>query len=338
MPSIEELRILQALPLSLKVRRSQQRIREWVSHYGTEGVYISFSGGKDSTVLLHLVRELYPDIPAVFVNTGLEYPEIQRFVRTFDNVEILRPKLSFLEVITKYGYPFISKQTASIVYYGRKGSAWALEMLNNTRAYGTSLSRYNIPKYEPLLSTDFVISNDCCAVMKKHPIKKYARDYQRHPITGMLAEESDRRVTAWVAHGCNAFKSNRPISNPMAFWTEQDVLWFIKSEGIPIASVYGEILTRGDDGFLYEPVLPGCKLCTTGCQRTGCIFCGFGAHLEKESRFERLKKTHPRQYDYCMGGGAYGEDGIWRPSKEGLGMAHVIDELCRLYGPGFIKY
>lgn len=338
MPSIEELRILQALPLSLKVRRSQQRIREWIDRFGTDGVYVSFSGGKDSTVLLHLVRDLYPDVPAVFVNTGLEYPEIQRFVRTFDNVEILRPKLSFPEVITKYGYPFISKQTASIVYYGRKGSAWALEMLNNTRAYGTSLSRYNIPKYEPLLSTDFVISNDCCAVMKKHPIKKYARDYQRHPITGMLAEESDRRVTAWVAHGCNAFKSNRPISNPMAFWTEQDVLWFIKSEGIPIASVYGEILTRGDDGFLYEPVLPGCKLCTTGCQRTGCIFCGFGAHLEKESRFERLKKTHPRQYDYCMGGGAYGEDGIWRPSKEGLGMAHVIDELCRLYGPGFIKY
>lgn len=338
MPSIEELRILQALPLSLKVRRSQQRIREWVAYYGADGVYVSFSGGKDSTVLLHLVRELYPGIPAVFVNTGLEYPEIQRFVRTFDNVEILRPKLSFPEVITKYGYPFISKQTASIVYYGRKGSAWALEMLNNTRVYGTSLSRYNIPKYKPLLSTDFVISNDCCAVMKKHPIKKYARDYQRHPITGMLAEESDRRVTAWVAHGCNAFKSNCPISNPMAFWTEQDVLWFIKSEGIPIASVYGEILTRGDDGFLYEPVLPGCKLCTTGCQRTGCIFCGFGAHLEKESRFERLKKTHPRQYDYCMGGGAYGEDGIWRPSKEGLGMAHVIDELCRLYGPGFIKY
>ena len=340
MPTREELKMLQALPLSLKVRMTQQRIRDWVREFGEDGVYISFSGGKDSTVLLHLVRDLYPGIPAVFVNTGLEYPEIQRFVREFENVEILYPKMPFPEVISKYGYPFISKQTASIVYYGRKGSAWALEMLNNTRAYGTSLSRYNIPKYEPLLSTDFVISNDCCAVMKKHPIKKYTRDYQRHPITGMLAEESDRRVTAWVAHGCNAFKSNRPISNPMAFWTEQDVLQFIKSEGIKIAPVYGDIVVQGDDGFEYDTMIGGaCKYRTTGCDRTGCIFCGFGAHLEKGlGRFERLKRTHPKQYDYCMGGGAYGEDGIWRPSKEGLGMAHVIDELCRLYGPGFIKY
>lgn len=69
------------------------------------------------------------------------------------------------------------------------------------------------------------------------------------------------------------------------------------------------------------------------------MFCGFGAHLEKgEGRFVRLKRTHPKLYDYCMGGGAYGDDGIWRPDSKGLGMAHVIDELCRLYGKGFVKY
>lgn len=341
MPTREELKILQALPLSLKVRRSQQRIREWVSLYGVEGVYISFSGGKDSTVLLHLVRELYPGIPAVFVNTGLEYPEIQRFVREFENVEILYPKMPFPEVISKYGYPFITKEVSQTVYEaraGHKGSAMYQKLLGTLKAPDGTLSRWNIPKYKALVDTDFWISNRCCNVMKKGPIKTYEKATGHHSFTAMMAVESKHRENQWVLHGCNAFKSNRPISNPMAFWTEQDVLWFIKSEGIPIASVYGEILTRGDDGFLYEPVLPGCKLCTTGCQRTGCIFCGFGAHLEKESRFERLKKTHPRQYDYCMGGGAYGEDGIWRPSKEGLGMAHVIDELCRLYGPGFIKY
>ena len=36
---------------------------------------------------------------------------------------------------------------------------------------------------------------------------------------------------------------------------------------------------------------------TTGCQRTGCVFCGFGCHMEKdEGRFERLKRTHPKHY------------------------------------------
>ena len=81
------------------------------------------------------------------------------------------------------------------------------------------------------------------------------------------------------------------------------------------------------------------RLTTTGCDRTGCIFCGFGCHLDKEpSRFQRLKETHPRQYAYCMGGGEYGEDGIWRPSKDGLGMRHVFDELNKIYGDDFIKY
>ena len=107
--TIRHLKDLQALPLNLKVKLTKQRIREWVSHWGQEGVYVSFSGGKDSTVLLHLVREMYPDVPGVFVDTGLEYPEIRQFVRTFDNIIWLKPKMNFRQVIEKYGYPFISK-------------------------------------------------------------------------------------------------------------------------------------------------------------------------------------------------------------------------------------
>lgn len=345
MPSIEELRILQALPLSLKVRRSQQRIREWVSHYGTEGVYISFSGGKDSTVLLHLVRELYPDIPAVFVNTGLEYPEIQHFARSFENVVTLRPAMGFPEVISKYGYPFISKEVSRCVWYGRKALArgvknWAIEMLQGERMYNNQVSRFNKEKWGSLLKTDFEIGDMCCNVMKKAPFKSYGQTNNRVSIIGSLAEESKRREGGWVRTGCNAFQSDHPHSMPLSFWTENDVLEFIKTNHLPICSVYGDVVVDGDDGFEYETAIGiKCKYRTTGCSRTGCVFCGFGAHLEKgEGRFERLKRTHPKQYGYCMGGGAYGEDGIWRPSKQGLGMAHVIDELCRLYGPGFIKY
>jgi 3'-phosphoadenosine 5'-phosphosulfate sulfotransferase (PAPS reductase)/FAD synthetase len=72
-----ELQQLQGLPLELKVLKSKQRIKEWYEHYNGD-VYVSFSGGKDSTVLLRMVRELYPDVPAVFIDTGLEYPRSPR--------------------------------------------------------------------------------------------------------------------------------------------------------------------------------------------------------------------------------------------------------------------
>ena len=95
MPTIDELRLLQAQPLELKIMRTQARIREWVDRFGVDAVYISFSGGKDSTVLLDIARKLYPNIKAVFANTGLEYPEIQSFVKQHKNVDIIRPKMRF---------------------------------------------------------------------------------------------------------------------------------------------------------------------------------------------------------------------------------------------------
>lgn len=118
--TIDELHQWQALPLKIKVLMTKDRIRQWVNEYGEDGVYVSFSGGKDSTVLLHMAREMYPNIKAVFVDTGLEYPEIREFVKTFDNVDWLRPKMNFKQVIEKYGYPFISKEVSECVYGARK--------------------------------------------------------------------------------------------------------------------------------------------------------------------------------------------------------------------------
>lgn len=100
-----------------------ERIRGWYEHYNGN-VAVSFSGGKDSVVLLDIARNHWMcgyDIKAVFVDTGLEYPEIRKFVKTFDNVEIIRPKMNFVEVIKKYGYPIISKEISMILYYARSG-------------------------------------------------------------------------------------------------------------------------------------------------------------------------------------------------------------------------
>ena len=343
-----DLQQMQSLPLSAKILMTKRRIREWYDYWDGQ-VYVSFSGGKDSTVLLHIARELYPDIEAVFVNTGLEYPEIQSFVKTFDNVTILRPKMRFDEVIKKYGYPVISKNVSNTIAGARnsikigENSFRLLRIKGELKNHGRGKSLYNCEKYEPLLNVDFLISDMCCGIMKKKPAKTFSKETGKKPITAQMAQESLLRETLWLKNGCNGFEMKSPISNPMSFWTEQDVLQYIKENNIPIASVYGDVVYKEDsDQMRIEDYgIDGCgteKLCTTGCNRTGCIFCAFGAHLEKgESRFEMLKRTHPRQYEYCIGGGEY-VNGVWQPSKEGLGMGHVFDELNKIYGDGFIKY
>lgn len=173
--------------------------------------------------------------------------------------------------------------------------------------------------------------------MKKAPVKQYEHKCGKRPITAQMADESRMRQTNWIKNGCNGFNMKRPVSNPMSFWTEQDVLQYIKDNNIEICSVYGDIIPEG--GQMVFDGMP-CKLCTTGCNRTGCVFCGYGQHLAREeTSFQRLKRTHPKLYDYCIGGGAYDpEDGLWKPDKNGLGMAHVFDELCKLYGKDFIRY
>lgn len=118
--TISDLYQMQSMPLSIKIRMTENRIRGWINEYGEDGVYVSFSGGKDSTVLLDMVRKLYPGVLAVFVDTGLEYPEIRNFVKTFDNVEWLKPKKTFRQVIEEYGYPFISKEVSDKVYGARR--------------------------------------------------------------------------------------------------------------------------------------------------------------------------------------------------------------------------
>ena len=120
MPTFDELKLLQALPLELKIAKTKARIKEWVDFYGVDGVYISFSGGKDSTVLLHIARSMYPNIKAVFSYTGLELPPIRSFVKTHENVDWLKPKLTFGEIVKQYGYPLFSKEISHAIWYARK--------------------------------------------------------------------------------------------------------------------------------------------------------------------------------------------------------------------------
>ena len=338
MPTKDDLEYFQALPLDMKVALTKARLREWVSYFGLDNVFVSFSGGKDSTTLLHIAREIYPDIKAVFADTGLEYPEIREFVKTFDNVEVVRPKTTFRQVITDYGYPIISKEVATAIYeskIGRRTGGYraAIEHMEGIGRFAPKdgqRSRYDFSKYKPLLDVDFNISHKCCDIIKKKPMNR-----KEKPIVATLAEESMLRTESWLRFGCNAFESKHQVSKPMSFWQEQDVLRYIKENNIKIASVYGDIIEKDGQLSFFDDY----QLCTTGCKRTGCVFCAFGSHLGRgESRFQMLKRTHPRLYNYCIGGGAYNESGIWIPDKNGLGMGHVFDVCNEIYGRDFLRY
>lgn len=316
---IKQLKELQSLPLEYKVKITEQRIREWYEHW--EGkVYVSFSGGKDSTVLLDLARRIYPDIEAVFIDTGLKYPEIREFVKTKEGVTWLYPikynkqkkqwvRTSFKEVIETYGYPVISKEVADAIYNTRRkpdGCRAKKFDLNSeyVQKYG---ARYDLSKWKYLLESDIPISHMCCDVMKKHPAKKYEKESKKHPILGTKASESRLRVNSWIRQGCNAFDAKRPTSQPLSFWTEQDILQYLKQFNIHYASIYGDIV-ENEHG----------ELMTTDASRTGCMFCMFGVHLEpRPNRFERMKLTHPAQWRYCM---------------FKLGLADVLDYIGVQYG------
>lgn len=117
----QDLMELQAMPLSIKIRMTENRIREWVRYHGEDGVYISFSGGKDSTVLMDIIRNrMGYNIPALFVDVPTQYPELREFSMTWDNVTVVRPRISFMEVCEKYGFPLISKEVSECVQGARK--------------------------------------------------------------------------------------------------------------------------------------------------------------------------------------------------------------------------
>ena len=267
----EDLKIMRSWDLERKIRVSQAKIIEWYQHYDSQ-VYVSFSGGKDSTILMDLARRIYPDIPALFIDTGLELPEIKSFVRTFSNVDFARPELSFAQVIKKYGYPVVSKEVAHAVYYakktGTKSSDNYLQRFDGTLMYNGKKSLYNMKKWKFLLDSGFDISDCCCDVLKKRPAKKYGRLTGRKAIIGTLTEESRLRTQHWLKDGCNAFDGKEPKSHPLSFWTEQNILQYLRTTNIPYATVYGDIV-EDENG----------KLKTTGCERTGCWGYAFLEHI-----------------------------------------------------------
>ena len=276
-----QLQQRQGLPLEIKIRLSQQRIKEWYEYWDGD-VYVAFSGGKDSTVLLDLVRGIYPNVPAVFSDTGLEYPEVRNFVKETENVVWLKPKKSFKTIIEMCGYPVLSKELSHGIEEVRNTKSEKLRDLRlngrvKTAKSGTKYIQGRISlKWQYLIDAPFKISPKCCDYMKKNPAKKYEKETKRVGYIGIMAGDSAFRQQRLLRTGCNAFDSKRPLSSPISFWTDLDIWQYLENKSY--SNIY-------DLGYTH----------------TGCMFCMFGVHLEKEpNRFQRMKETHPDKYEYCM--------------------------------------
>ena len=276
MITADMMRQRQSMPLELKILMTESRIRQWGDNFQGD-IYISYSGGKDSEVLKDIASNVVKNIKSVFCNTGLEYPEVVDQVKSDNSVIHIRPGKPFQQIIKEHGFPVVSKENAEKIYQIRHHKS---QKTINTRLYGGRNGNGKLPnKWHYLINAPFEISSKCCDFIKKKPFKKFEKETGLKPMVGTMTTDSRLRGQNYMRHGCNEFNTKRPMSKPMSFWTTEDVWEYIRQKGLKYSKIY-------DMGYKY----------------TGCAFCMFGIHLEKESenRFQRMKKTHPKMHNYCI--------------------------------------
>lgn len=347
--------LLQALPLELKLAKTKLRIKEWIEFYGAESIYLSFSGGIGSTVLFFILKEINSEIPALFVNTRNENPDLVKHVYALkgqnnekyrkimktvyddkrnigDTIEVRMPKQQQRDVIKKYGFLVVSKKVSRGIMDLQRLKEKEPDTYKTEPRYLSKLdikNRFSVPKkWQYLIDAPFKISNACCHVLKHSVFRAYEKETGRfYPMTGEQASESMDRTRSYLKFGCNGFERKKPKSMPLGFWTSHDLVSFALQNNIPYPTCYGDIV-KGYDG----------KYHTTKEQRTGCMCCLAGACMEKgENRVQRMQRDYPKHYKHLM-----------RPLDEnGLGAKEVlkylklesvakeklsIDELISLFG------
>ena len=274
---------LRKMNLESKIIQTKTLIKEAVNEFGLEKVYISYSGGKDSTVLSHIAKSLYPNILHIFSNTTNEYPETIQHIKweaecNNTNIITVLPSDSngsiwtFKRVVEYYGYPLFSKRISNAI------RTYQHAMSSRTKKNSLDYIQRNFKKYIPYINCP--ISDKCCDKLKKEPIRKKAKELGLEcAILGILASESYQREKDWLEYGCNVFHKHKDNqSRPLSFWTNEDIDEYISKYNVRISKLY-----------------------EMGYKRNGCMYCGFGVHLENTpNRYQMLKITHPIQYAYLL--------------------------------------
>lgn len=265
-------------------------------------VYIGFSGGKDSTLLVHLC-DLWcgwmgiEKFPLVFNNTTNEYAEILEFVKTYgDRVTWLRPKMTFAQSLVKNGFPLISKETAQkISEVKTTGSEKLRDIRMNgvVRVSKTTGKKYIsgklAKKWQHLVEADIKLTSKCCDILKKEPVKRFEKESGLFPIIGTTVMESALRKQQYLKTGCNDFTGSRPKSKPLSLFTDENIWSLIEKYSIKVCSIYYD---KSIDGEIVK-----------GETRTGCAYCGFGIQFEdpEDTKFHRLQKREPNRCESFMG-------------------------------------
>ena len=291
----------QSLPLAAKIQMTKNRIRQWFDFYDGD-VYLSFSGGKDSQVLASIIRSMskpYCDIKLVFVNTGLEYPEVlanvRQLLKSGWNIEQIKPKRTYKDIWENEGIPLVSKRVARQIRIARGelgGEQSRNLVLNGLNKHGvkTKSQWHMAKKWRYLIDTEIKISDVCCDYLKKMPFIDYEKATGFKVMTAMMSSEGGTRS---MIPKCNMFEGSRPKSAPMLFWLDADVWEYVTLNNIRLAEIY----------YDREYDFKGQKIIIQGEPRTGCMFCCFGQHLEqrtKKTRFQKMEVTHPRQHNLIL--------------------------------------
>ena len=275
----EELKERQSWTLAQKIDHTLGVIEQFRNHYDGK-VYVAFSGGKDSCVMLNLVELIIPNVPCMFIMTGCESPSVCRFVRQMKqeghNIEMTKPRKTLKQVFAECGFPLVSKKTAhNIMVVRRNPDTVTAKRLIDPK------NKHRIPSnWLYLLNEPYEVSDRCCYWLKKTPSYDYGKRTGCYPFIGVLASESDSRAAGYIQRGgCNSFTTTtntHPSSWPLAIWNEEDIWAYIKDRGLKIPDIYEK-----------------------GATRTGCMGCGFGAHLDC-STLNVLQRLWPKWYKMMM--------------------------------------
>jgi len=270
-----------------------QKIKQVINEYGEDNFYLSFSGGKDSTVMSALIDQAIPNrIPRVYADTGIDYNLIHDFVRECqkndDRVVIIKPTVPIKKMLEKEGYPFKSKAHSSFVdRYQKIGKSLSVAQYLGERTDKEPWSSFKscpkILKYQFSEDFNLKISDKCCIRLKEDPIKKWAiENNKKYGIVGIMASEQGRRSNA----KCLAFRAGK-LKNfqPLAPLTKEWEDWYIKKQNIKICSIYKE-------PYNFD--------------RTGCKGCPFAINLQNE--LDILSKYFPNERKQC--------EAIWKPIYE----------------------
>ena len=317
-----------SLPYEGKITLAKLRAREFYEHQNGK-VFCSVGGLDSMTLLLFLRKYVSKDIPGVSVSS-LEDRSIQEVHRQFDNMIILKPLKSKVQVIKEFGYPVISKSVADrieLIQNPTEENATVRNAIITGQTGdqgGNKYSRFmRLPdKWQKLFveqKAPFKVSGKCCYYMKERPCDIYSRETGQSVYMGLMIAEGGRRAMALMQHGCNYYGKTVTRSCPFAIFSRQDILRLALEMGTSVPAIYGEI-KRQPDGTLE----------TTRARRTGCTMCGFGIHMEKRPhRFDRLRHDNAKEWDFWMYDQGWGKvldyiGVLWETEVEKQGTLEIV--------------